>query len=150
MYFYLLKAKEIERSFGAVFGFTLFFLWRVVTEVGSGGITFHILLFLGVFFFPMTLLSVVMFDSYRGLNPLVIIRSIYRTIAPYCGIVLLLCVLWLPVVLIRKFIVTQVVTFRANLYLYLPRAVSIYLMLVGAHLLGRFYFRYQEKLNWDV
>jgi len=150
MYFYLLKAKEIERSFGAVFGFTLFFLWRVVTEVGSGGITFHILLFLAVFFFPMTLLSVVMFDSYRGLNPLVIVRSIYSTIAPYCGMVLLLCVLWLPVVLIRKFIVTQVVTFQANLYLYLPRAVSIYLMLVGAHLMGRFYWRYQEKLNWDI
>jgi phage FluMu protein Com len=150
MYFYLLKSKEIERSFGAVFGFTLFFFWTMVTEVGRSGITFHILLFLAVFFFPMTLLSVVMFDSYRGLNPLLILSSIYSTIAPYCGMVLLLCVLWLPVVLIRKFIVTQVVSFQSSLFLYLPRAVSIYLMLVGAHLLGGFYWRYQEKLNWDV
>jgi hypothetical protein len=150
MYFYLLKAKEVERSFWYLFTYTIFFLWIVVTEVVRGGITFYILLFLSLFFFPMTLLSVVMFDSYRGMNPLVIVSSIYRTIAPYCGMILLLCVLWLPVVLIRIFIVTQVVTFQANLYLYLPRAVSIYLMLVGAHLMGRFYWRYQERLNWDI
>ncbi len=150
MYFFLLKAKEIERSFWHLFTFTIFFLWIVVTEVGRGGITFYILLFLVVFFFPMSLLSVVMFDSYRGLNPLVIARSIYSTIAPYCGMVLLLCVLWLPVVFIRTFIVTQAVTLQTNLYLYLPRAVSIYLTLVAAHLMGRFYWRYREKLNWDV
>ncbi|NIS51138.1 MAG: hypothetical protein GWN81_08145 [Phycisphaerae bacterium] len=79
-----------------------------------------------------------------------IARSIYSTIAPYCGMVLLLCVLWLPVVFIRTFIVTQAVTLQTNLYLYLPRAVSIYLTLVAAHLMGRFYWRYREKLNWDV
>jgi hypothetical protein len=26
----------------------------------------------------------------------------------------------------------------------------MYILLVVAHLLGRFYWRYQEKLNWDV
>jgi len=25
-----------------------------------------------------------------------------------------------------------------------------YLLLVAGHLLGRFYFRYQDKLNWDA
>lgn len=150
MYFYLLKSLGIERSFGSMFSFTLFFLWTMVTEVGRSGITFHLLLFFAVFFFPMTILSVVMFDSYRGLNPLLIVSSIFSTFAPYCGLILVLCVLWLPVILIRKFIVTQVVSFQSSLFLYLPRAISIYLMLVGAHLLGRFYWRYQEKLNWEV
>ncbi|MHC4546159.1 MAG: hypothetical protein ACYTDW_17595, partial [Planctomycetota bacterium] len=140
MYFYLLKSLSIERSFGALFSFTIFFLWTMVTEVGRSGITFHLLLFLAVFFFPMTILSVVMFDSYRGLNPLLIVSSIFSTFAPYCGLILLLCVLWLPVILIRKFIVTQVVSFQSSLFLYLPRTISIYLMLVGAHLLGRFYW----------
>jgi len=149
-YFYLLNSMGIERSFGSLFSFTLFFLWTMVTEVGRSGITFHLLLFLAVFFFPMTILSVVMFDSYRGLNPLLIVSSIFSTFAPYCGLILLLCVLWLPVILIRKFIVTQVVSFQSSLFLYLPRAISIYLMLVGGHLLGRFYWRYQEKLNWEV
>jgi hypothetical protein len=150
MYFYLLKTMGIERSFGSLFSFTLFFLWTVVTEVGRSGITFHLLLFLAVFLFPITVLSVVMFDSYRGLNPLLIVGSIFSTFAPYCGLILVLCVLWLPVILIRKFIVTQVVSFQSSLFLYLPRAISIYLTLVGAHLLGRFYWKYQEKLNWDV
>jgi hypothetical protein len=26
----------------------------------------------------------------------------------------------------------------------------IYFMMVATHLLGRFYYKYQEKLNWDV
>jgi hypothetical protein len=150
MYFYLLKSLGIERSFGALFNFTIFFLWTIVTEVGRSGITFHLLLLFAVFFFPMPILSVVMFNSYRGLNPLLIVSSIFSTFVPYCGLILVLCVLWLPVIFIRKFIVTQVVSFQSNLFLYLPRAISIYLMLVGAHLLGRFHWRYQEKLNWEV
>jgi len=150
IYYYLLNYKGVERSFGSLFSFTLFFLWTVVTEVGKGGITFHVLLFFAIFLFPMTILSVVMFGSLRGLNPLLIVRSLLCTFVPYCCLIVLLCVLWLPVVLIRKFIVTQVVSFQSSLFLYLPRTVGIYLMLVGAHLLGRFYWRYQEKLNWEV
>jgi hypothetical protein len=26
----------------------------------------------------------------------------------------------------------------------------IYLSMIGAHILGRFYYKYKEKLNWDV
>lgn len=150
MYFYLLKSMGIERSFESLFGFTIFFLWTMVTEVGRSGITFHLLLLFAVFFFPMTILSVVMFDSYRGLNPLLIVSSIFGTFAPYCGLILLLCVLWLPVILIRKFIVTQVVSFQSSLFLYIPRAISIYLMLVGGHLLGRFYWWHKDKLDWGI
>ena len=28
--------------------------------------------------------------------------------------------------------------------------ISLYAVFVVAHLLGRFYWRYQEKLNWEV
>ena len=30
------------------------------------------------------------------------------------------------------------------------KLVVVYLLLVAAHLLGRFYWRNQEKLNWEV
>jgi hypothetical protein len=33
---------------------------------------------------------------------------------------------------------------------YIIEFVALYLGMVTAHLLGRFYFRYQEKLNWEV
>ncbi len=150
IYYYLLNSKGIERSFSSLFSFTLFFLWIVVTEVGKSGITFHVLLFLAVFLFPMTILSVVMFGSLRGLNPVLIVRSLLCTFVPYCCMIVLLCVLWLPVILMRRFIVIQVISGRQGLFLYLPRTIGIYLMLVGAHLLGRFYWKYQEKLNWEV
>ena len=150
IYYYLLHAKGIDRSFWSLFNFILFFWWIVVSEVGKGGITFHLLLFFAVFFFPMTILSVVMFDSFRGLNPVLIAGSIFSTFAPYCGLILLLCVLWVPVISMRKFITTQVVSGRPGLFLYLPVAVSIYLMFVGAHLLGRFAWNYKDKLNWGL
>jgi hypothetical protein len=47
----------------------------------------------GFFFLPMVLLTVVMFDSVDALNPILIIRSIFRTFFPYCGLVLVFCVL---------------------------------------------------------
>jgi DNA-directed RNA polymerase subunit RPC12/RpoP len=150
VYYYLLNSRGVERSFSSLFSFTIFFLWIVVTEVGKGGITFHVLLFFAVFLFPMTILSVVMFGSLRGLNPVLVLRSLLCTFVPYCGLIVLLCVLWLPVILMRKFIVTEVVSGQAGLLLYLPRTFGIYLMLVGSHLLGRFYWKYQEKLNWEV
>jgi hypothetical protein len=28
--------------------------------------------------------------------------------------------------------------------------IGIYIILVIAHLIGRFYWRYQDKLNWEV
>lgn len=150
IYYYLLNSRGVERSFSSLFSFTLFFLWTVVTEVGKSGITFHVLLFFAVFFFPITILSVVMFGSLRGLNPVLIVRSLLCIFVPYCCLIVLLCVSWLPVILMRRFIVTQVVSGHHGLILYLPRTVSIYLMLVGAHLLGRFYWKYQEKLDWEV
>ena len=33
---------------------------------------------------------------------------------------------------------------------WITAAISIYLLMVGAHILGRFYYRYERKLNWDV
>lgn len=150
IYYYLLDAKGIDRSFWSLFNFILFFWWIVVSEVGRSGITFHLLLFFAVFFFPMTILSVVMFDSFRGLNPLLIVGSIFSTFAPYCGLILMLCILWVPVISMRKFIIAEAVSGRPGLFLYLPRAVSVYLMLVGAHLLGRFAWNYKDKLNWGL
>ena len=150
IYYYLFKSKGIEKNLWSLFHFTLFFSRIVVSEVGKSGITFHLLLFFAVFFFPITVLSVIMFDSFQGLNPIVIVRSIFKTFVPYCGLILLIFFLWVPIILMREFIVKEVISGRPGLSLYLPGAVNIYLMLVAAHLLGRFYWKYEERLNWEV
>ncbi len=107
-------------------------------------IIFWLLLIVAVFLFPMGLLAVVMFDSAIGLNPRLLIRSISNTFFPYCGLVLLFVT---PVVLIGM-LYTEVQ--ESRLWIFIIRSVATYLVLVGAHILGRFYWRYQEKLNWEM
>ena len=104
---------------------------------------YWILLGYGVFFFPMGLLAVVMFNSSSGFNPFVIIGSIFSTFFQYCGLIIVFCGFGL---------LTQIGpgahTSRVLAFIFF--CGNIYLIMVAAHLLGRFYWRYQEKLNWEV
>ncbi len=95
------------------------------------------------FLFPMVLLAVNDFDSLRGANPLLVLPSIMSVLGPYCGLV---CVMY-------------VLTGLAGGLMYLSsgpggmwivRPPIIYILLVQTHLLGRFYWRYQERLRWGV
>jgi len=103
----------------------------------------------GVFFFPMGLLAVIMFDSFSGLNPILFIGSIFSTFFPYFGLVLfyyaLSSVLVVAIILLQREILPQ-----SQILLFVFKVINIYLLLIAAHLLGRFYWRYQEKLNWEV
>ena len=95
----------------------------------------------------MALLAMVLFDSFNALNPVLIIGSIFRTFSPYCGMILIFCG---GALLFIK------IGFRFHSFRLLPavpfisRALQLYLMFVAAGLLGRFYRKYQEKLNWEV
>ena len=103
----------------------------------------------------MGILAVVMFDSVRGLNPILLIRSIISAFFQYCGLVILFYGLAVLLVIGRMGSVLATVrtgsTLLGPLLVYiLIFAVYIWLLLVAGHLLGRFYWRYQEKLNWEV
>jgi hypothetical protein len=96
----------------------------------------------------MSLLSAIMFDSINGLNPLIIIPSIFSAFFQYCGLVVLISAIvflyvqttrLLPHSFFLRMVLSPVV-----------RVVELYLAMIAAHLLGRFYFKYQQKLNWDV
>jgi phage FluMu protein Com len=107
-------------------------------------IVFWSLLAYGVFFFPMGLLAVIMFDSFAGLNPLLLIPSIFSTFFQYCGLIMLFGFL--------SFLFIKIVSIlpRSLISGFILGIFFIYLLIVSAHLLGRFYFRYQEKLYWEV
>lgn len=122
--------------------FTPFVLYMLFAR--KADIIFWLLLIFAVFFFPMGLLAVLMFDSAIGLNPRLLVRSIFSTFFPYCGIVFLFVT---PVVLIGM-LYTEMK--ESKLWIFIIRAVVTYLALVGAHILGRFYWRYQDKFNWDL
>jgi len=96
------------------------------------------------FFFPMGLLAVIMFDSLSGLNPVLLIGSIFSTFFQYCGLVIFLYALTLLTALM--------VYILPQLWIsgHIIKLASLYQAMVAAHLLGRFGWRYQEKLYWEV
>jgi DNA-directed RNA polymerase subunit RPC12/RpoP len=119
-----------------------FFLYVLVAR--RAGIIFWLLLIYGIFLFPMVLLAFVVFDSMAGLNPRIIYKSISNTFWQYCGLVLLF---------IAAVLVIGVLGQKVKESEYLAIVVhfaGIYLIFVAAHLLGRFYWKYQEKLKWEV
>ena len=107
-------------------------------------IIFWLLVTYGILILPMVLLAVVLFESLRALNPILIISSIFNVFLPYCGLVLLFftvsgLIAIMLVIMPRPFIIS-----------YILSAVCIYLSMIMAHLLGRFCYKYREKLNWEV
>lgn len=122
--------------------FAPFFLYVLIAK--RADIIFWLLLIYAMFFFPMALLAFVVFDSVAGLDPRLIYKSISKTFWPYCGLVLFF---------IAAGLLIGVLGYKSSKSLYLvilARCVGFYLLFVAAHLLGRFYWRYQEKLNWEV
>lgn len=98
----------------------------------------------GGFLLPMALLGVAMYEDMRGLNPIRLIGSTLKTLpqytirAPFCY---LLCAL-IPagIYYIRKSWIVG----------HLLMLAAYYVWLVLAHQLGRFFYKNEEILNWDV
>ena len=115
-------------------------------------IVFWLLLAYGVFFFPMGLLACVMFDSISGLNPFLLIGSIFSAFFQYCGLVLLITgiVLGFKAIPTIQTDSTQQETISMIFLESIFYAILLYITFVVAHLIGRFYWQNQEKLNWEV
>jgi hypothetical protein len=115
---------------------------------------FWLLSAFGVFLFPMALLAGILFDATHALNPIFIIASIFKTLPKYCGLVLFHCILgdlsgpqdltgaiFYPLRLINYFF-TAAFIYKAMAF--------VYLAMVGAHLLGSFYWWHKDKLGWGL
>jgi hypothetical protein len=128
-------------------------------------LVFWLLSVCGIFFFPMALLAGVLFDATHALNPVFIIASIFRTLPKYCGLVLFYCILGAIVAAIIANIchlsgpqeLTGVIFYPLRLINYFFTAAFIYkaiplvyLGMVGAHLLGKFYWWHKDTLDWGI
>jgi hypothetical protein len=126
-------------------------IYYITTE--RTDLVFWLLLAGGIFFLPMVILTAVLFDSVNAINPVTIIISIYRTFLPYCGLILIFSMLAGLIAPIRLYLSQP----QALLGYYLLgtafmryKIVFVYLAMVSAHLLGRFYLRYKKKLDWGI
>jgi DNA-directed RNA polymerase subunit RPC12/RpoP len=130
----------------------IYFLWNNAgmfkdTHTEKAGIDgiFWSMFAAGLFFMPMTLLSIVMHDSIGGLNPFLIISAVIRTLLKY--LVLVIC---FSIPLGMTFVVNMF-SGRLGFWFALPAEVlSYYLAFVGAAILGRFFYRNEKQLNWEV
>ncbi len=107
----------------------------------------------GIFFFPMAVLRAVLFDSLDALNPVTIVTSIYRTFLPYCGLVLVFSVLSWLIVPVRLFLSQPQVLlgyYLLGIACMWYKIAFVYLAIVSAHLLGRFYLRYKKEFDWGI
>ena len=116
-------------------------------EAETNYVILGLLLAYGIFFFPMGILAAAMFDSVNGLNPILLVCSIASTFLQYCGLVVFLACLGFLRVGLSMLSFRQRWGILANV---VPDLLLIWLLLVAVHLIGRFYWRYQEKLNWEV
>lgn len=97
----------------------------------------------GCFFFPMLLLAAVMFDSFTVLNPSLIIGSIISTFLPYCFIVEMFFIMGL----LMNYLVRSLTGWGPAFFAW---GAVIYLMFIASYILGRFFRRYENRLNWEV
>jgi hypothetical protein len=106
--------------------------WSVLLAVSCG------------FFWPMALLTAVLFDGIDALNPLLIVRSVVVTLPAYLLLTVELGVLAALIVVVH----------RISAQLPVPRVFRdvayLYLLLVGTHLLGRHYRRHRDRLDWGL
>lgn len=116
-------------------------LYYVYTK--SDDATLAILVCVSMFLYPMALLSVIMFDSLSGLNPIIVIGSIFGTFFQYCALVICMAVFGYAIVKVYFCLAGSIIL------LWVMIIAQIYLLMIAAHLLGRFYFKNQKKLNWD-
>jgi hypothetical protein len=117
-------------------------LYTAVTERQDG--IYWLLLGAGTFYFPMFLLAVVLFDSGPGFNPLLHAASIVSAFFAY-GLLVLQCLLIVGLFLLIAFLFD-----RSPLTAFLILPLEMYFMILFAHLLGRFYYRNEDKLRWEV
>ena len=91
----------------------------------------------------MFFLAVAMFDSATALNPALIISSIISTFVPYYALALLFFGIGMLVNYLIRFMFVWVPALFAW-------CAALYLMFIASYILGRFFRKYESRLNWEV
>lgn len=108
---------------------------------------FWALLAWAVIFFPMGHLAMVILDSTSALNPFMLLAAICRVFIQYVALLLLLAIL-IGLAAVLQYALTRYGP--ALLRSLIDRTVGMYMAMVLAHVLGRFYWRHSEQLDWGI
>ena len=115
---------------------------------GRADVIFWGLVACAIFFLPMALLAMVIHDSSSIFNPLFLLGAIVHVFGPYVGLLLsivgLAGLFWYGNVMLLEGGLAP-----ATLVL-LDILAGSYTALVLAHVLGRFYWHYSDRLDWGI
>jgi hypothetical protein len=129
---------------------------------GKTDLLFWLLAAIGLLFFPMALLAGFLYDSIGGLNPILIIKSVIKTFPAYLPVVIFFAGLFAVFSRVTPQLpqseslesmllyLSQIINIICNARFALRLTGFIYLAMVGAHILGRFYWRCKDKLDWGL
>lgn len=106
---------------------------------------FWVLLAAGTFYFPMFFLAVILFDSSSGYNPLIHVISIIKTFFSYCVLVFQ-CAVVIVLICLSAIFLSRNHTMAGLLTL----PITLYITMVYLHLMGRYFYKNEEKLCWAV
>ena len=102
---------------------------------------FWILSGCGLFFFPMALLSAILFDAINELSPIFLVVSIFKAFIGYLKLLLFFYIAGGFIV----FVLLQV-----HIPGFISHGIIFYLLMVLANRLGWFYWWYKSKLGWGI
>jgi DNA-directed RNA polymerase subunit RPC12/RpoP len=101
----------------------------------------------GAAYFPMALLAIAMFDSVSGINPLIVVPAIVKTLPHYLLVLAVLASVWL--IYEGTSVLVSALPWGLGLIFYLPlQFYSCYALVVAGRLLGLLYQSNAEKLGW--
>lgn len=126
-----------------VFPAAVYWVWVRQTDTIFWG-----LIAWAIVFFPMGLLAMVIQDSTSALNPFSLLLAILRTFIPYLLLLLSIAAVVGLYLLVHTLFMSDAYSswFLGGMGAF----AMVYLQLVLAHVLGRFYWRHREQLDWGL
>jgi hypothetical protein len=100
---------------------------------------------LGIFGAPMAILAVCVSESVMGLNPLVLIPSIFKVFGTYCVTFFMMGLIfgvYMVSNILAEFIPNKIIA------IFLINLVALYFMIVEMRILGILYHTRKHKFNW--
>ncbi len=117
--------------------------WIIAALAGADSLIRSVLGAVGAAYLPMALTAAVLFRSIEGLNPFLVVRSIFKTLPKYIFAAVLVVLVFLAMQLAQDFMRGQ-----SLLLSMIGPVVGLYFYIVQARIMGLIYRYCEDELDW--
>jgi len=119
-------------------------LYVMMSGLESRGIGFWVLIALGIVYFPMAFLALVMTNLLRAITPIFVVPSILRVWRDYLVACVLMALVYFFSYVARAFVGDAMPIIGALM----SNALGVYFMLLEMRIIGILFLAHEEELNW--